>query len=87
MPGGTDLESWIREHFPDETDELPHQARAVLERIVIANRDRLDCLKFLNKMNINRMSLFPDLDGAARYTNALWELDFDTSLGRYLDDE
>ena len=32
-------------------------------------------------MNINRMSLFADLDGAARYINSLWELDFDTALG------
>lgn len=87
MPKGTDLESWIRKHFPDETGDFPHPARAVLQRIVIPNRDRLDCLKFLNKMNINRMSLFPDLDGAARYINALWELDFDTSLGRFIDRE
>jgi hypothetical protein len=32
-------------------------------------------------MNINRMSLFPDPDRAAAYINALWEIDFDTSLG------
>jgi hypothetical protein len=36
-------------------------------------------------MNINRMSLFSDLDGAARYVNSLWEIDFDTALG-YLPD-
>ena len=46
------------------------------------NKDRKECLKNLNKMNINSMSLFPDLDGASRYINNLWELDGDTILGR-----
>ncbi len=36
----------------------------------------------LNKMSINRRSLFPDLDGVGRYINSLWELGFDTLLGR-----
>lgn len=81
MPERTDLESYVREHFKEESaSENPH-ARAMLHKIIISNNGRTDCLKLLNKMNINRMSLFPDLDGAARYINDLWELDFDTSLG------
>ena len=44
------------------------------------NDRRIECLKLLNKMNINRMSLFGDLDGAAKYINSLWELDFETAL-------
>jgi hypothetical protein len=57
-----------------------------LEKLVIPNEDRENCLKFLNKMNINRKTLFPDLDGAASYLNALWELGFDTSMGSLPDD-
>lgn len=84
MPEKTDLESYVCENFDTETTETaipPRSARAILQKILIPNNDRIDCLKFLNKMNINRMSLFPDIDGAACYINTLWELDFDTSLG------
>ncbi|HRT50389.1 MAG TPA: hypothetical protein P5279_07850, partial [Anaerohalosphaeraceae bacterium] len=35
----------------------------------------------LDHMNINRASLFPDLDGAARYVNDLWEVNFDKAIG------
>ncbi|MCK4659419.1 MAG: FRG domain-containing protein [Phycisphaerae bacterium] len=87
MPEDSDLESYIHEHFRDDTaSEENFHARAILQKIIIGNKDRTDCLKFLNKMNINRMSLFPDLDGAASYVNDLWELDFDTSLG-YISDQ
>ena len=90
MPKGRDLEAIVRTHFKKETfaplgsteDGTPF-ARAALEKIEIPNRGRVECLKFLNKMNINRMSLFPDLDGPAQYVNALWELGYDRLLGRY----
>ncbi len=84
MPEKADLETYVKNHFPDESSPK-HNPRAVLIKIVIKNDDRNGCLKMLNKMNINRMTLFPDLDGASRYINALWEIDFDTSLG-YLED-
>jgi hypothetical protein len=76
-----DLERYVRSHFPDESTVSDSHARPILIKINIPNADRVDCLKILNKMNINRMTLFPDADGAARYVNALWEIDFDTSLG------
>jgi len=75
-----DLESSVRARFPEETSgNTP--ARPILRKITMPNTDRKGCLKVLNKMNINRMSLFGDLDGAARYINNLWELDFETALG------
>ena len=83
--GPIDLGSWISMNFANESTGRFPPARAVLQKIVIPNRRRTDCLKLLNKMNVNRMTLFPDLDGAAKYVKALWELDFDTSLGRFLD--
>ena len=38
-----------------------------------ADQDRHDCLAALNKMNINHMTLFQDIDGAAKYINSLWQ--------------
>lgn len=81
MPVKMDLESYVRKCFGvDSTAENEH-ARGVLKKIEIKNDDRSGCLKMLNKMNINRMTLFPDLDGACKYIDALWEIDFDTILG------
>ncbi len=81
MPERMDLESNVRARFAQETSATDRHARSVLMKITIPNTGRTDCLKFLNKMNINRMSLFADLDGAAKYINGLWEIDFDTGLG------
>jgi hypothetical protein len=50
------------------------------------NNDREECLRFLDHMNINRASLFPDLDGAARYVNDLWEVNFDKAIGHIGDE-
>jgi len=82
MPEKCDLESYVKTHFKRECSaDMGEAARCILEKIVIPNAERRACLRYLNKMNINRMTLFPDLDGAARYVDALWELEFDTSLG------
>jgi hypothetical protein len=80
MPPRTDLESSVRTRFAEETSGNT-LARPILTKITMPNTDRTGCLKLLNKMNINRMSLFADLDGAARYIDSLWELDFETPLG------
>ena len=49
-------------------------AAPVLVRIEIQNGERLACLRALNRMNINHLSLFPDLSGASRSTNMRLEL-------------
>jgi hypothetical protein len=85
MPSGCDLEKSVKARFQDSSPDADDQFGAVLTKITMPNDGRVDCLKLLNKMNINRMSLFPDLDGAARYINSLWELDFPTALGRVPD--
>lgn len=82
MPEKCDLETFVKTRFKKEcTISRGDAARCILEKVTIPNKGRHACLRHLNKMNINRMTLFPDLDGAARYVDALWELEFDTSLG------
>jgi hypothetical protein len=61
-PDGVDVESWITRHFPAVT-------KGILIKITIPNRDRAECLQALNRMNINHLSLFPDLYGSSKYCN------------------
>lgn len=86
MPQGKHLEDIIREKYTDESTPTDRHARAILTQITIpgSNDERVKCLKYLDKMNINRSALFPDLDGAAKYVNRMWELDFDTLRGYLL---
>lgn len=92
MPNGKDLELYVRENYKKETykmppdkDSTPHP-RAILTKLIIPNIYRIECLRFLDHMNINRASLFPDLDGVARYVNDLWEVNFDKAIG-YIEQE
>ncbi|MCW5590327.1 MAG: FRG domain-containing protein [Legionellales bacterium] len=63
-PMDTTLESWVQDYFEDCEDE-------VLIKVNMPNNQRELCLQTLHQMNINNLSLFPDLDGAARYCNDL----------------
>ena len=65
-PLGTPVEQWITAEF----EEAPEP---VMYRILIPNRDRAPCLRALNRMNINHLSLFPDLNGASRFVNLALE--------------
>lgn len=86
MPEKTDLESWIAQNLASKSHgKTSNNQPAVLKKICLPSAGRRECLKMLNKMNINRLTLFPDLDGAARYINDLWSLDFDSALGYFED--
>jgi FRG domain len=61
-PDGLTIDDWIHRN-------LQKKAPPMLLRIDIPDSDREDCLRSLNRMNINHLSLFPDLDGAAKHTN------------------
>jgi hypothetical protein len=62
------VEFWVAKAFEGS------QA-AVLLRVKIPDAGRLSCLRTLNRMNINHLSLFPDLTGASRSTNLELELE------------
>jgi hypothetical protein len=67
-PIGTPIEHWVAGAFEGTSG-------VVLLRIEIPDLDRLTCLQALNRMNINHLSLFPDLTGASRSTNLKLELE------------
>jgi hypothetical protein len=66
-PVGMAVEMWVARAFENSPTE-------VMLQIEIPNSDRLACLRALDRMNINHLSLFPDLTGASRATNLKWEL-------------
>ncbi|EEF61759.1 FRG domain-containing protein [Pedosphaera parvula] len=68
-PGNVPVETWIRtynELRPPPWDQIP-----LLTKVIIPETERKAILKGLNKMNINYLTLFPDLGGAAQYCNML----------------
>jgi hypothetical protein len=67
-PIGIPVDLWIQMVFAGSVSP-------VLYRIEIPSDDRAQCLRALNQMNINHLSLFPDLTGASRATNLRTELD------------
>ena len=61
-PDDTDIGAWVRAHYAGVK-------KGVLLKITIPNKDRELCLRNLNRMNINHLSLFPDVYGASEYCN------------------
>jgi len=67
-PDDIDLVSWVKKSFPGEKGY-------VLMKLYVPSRDRKQCLKALNRMNINHLSLFPDLYGASKFCNLFAEIE------------
>jgi hypothetical protein len=67
-PDGVDIEAWIRRHFKGVE-------RGILVKITIPDADRDECLTSLNRMNINHLSLFPDLYGTSKFCNTRLMID------------
>lgn len=61
-PLGESLDEWIDRNWDGDEGYT-------LMRITIPNGDRTDCLRSLNRMNINHLTLFPDLHGASKFSN------------------
>lgn len=72
-----DLETWVRKYY-DEAWESP-----VLLKLRIPNLERDDCLRILSRMNINHLTVFPDLFGASQFCNMATSLQgYSHHLGR-----
>ncbi len=74
MPRKTNLERYVKENFKGQNRD------PIFTKIKIPNKDRHECLVALNKMNINHMTLFPDIDGAAKHVNSLWQPGHEDSI-------
>ena len=68
-PDGEDVEGWVRWAFAGERDSV------VFIKVVMPGGDRPLALAALNRMNINRASLFPDLAGASAFCNMTLQVD------------
>lgn len=66
-PIGTNIENWVTENYEGSEG-------ASLIQLLIPNSDRGDCLRTLNNMNINHVTLFPDLYGAGSHCNRALEI-------------
>lgn len=62
-PNNMDIESWVNKYNTYKGGEMS------LIKIIIPNSGIQDCLRYLNRMNINHSTLFPDLSGASDYCN------------------
>lgn len=67
-PNNMDLESWVKKYNPKTSD-------MDLIKINIPRSGLEDCLRNLNRMNINSLTLFPDLFGASMYCNQSLEIE------------
>lgn len=74
LPRRTDLEAYVRKQFKGD------RLRSILAKFRIPNHDRNECLVALGKMGINHMTLFPDISGAARHVNSLWQPGHEDSI-------
>jgi len=67
-PPGWSIEEWVNYEFDEQSEKL------ALIKILIPEKDRANCLRHLNRMNINYLSLFPDIEGSAKHCNLRREI-------------
>lgn len=57
-PTGVDIEEWVRKNF-----SVVSKAKVVLLKLTLPDTERTTILKALNRMNINYLTIFPDISG------------------------
>lgn len=67
-PLGETVDDWVKRHYAGKEG-------ATLIKLSIPELGRTECLRTLNKMNINHLTLFPDLYGAGVHCNKALEID------------
>lgn len=67
-PLGQTVDGWIEQNHPE------HKSAPLL-KLTFPDSDRTECLRTLTKMNINHITLFPDLYGAGQHCNKKLEID------------
>jgi hypothetical protein len=60
------IQTWVRRH---RKMGAKLGGRPILTKITIPNSERASILSNLNKMNVNYLTVFPDLEGAAKHCN------------------
>ena len=70
-PSGLDIEEWIKKNF-DKNDK-----NVKMWKILFNDSERVEVLRYLNRMNVNHLSLFPDLYGSSKFVN------FDLEINKY----
>jgi hypothetical protein len=68
-PDGEDIETWVKREFQGD-NETYH-----LMKVTFPDNERHDVLRSLNRMNINYLSLFPDMYGASMHCNMAIEIE------------
>lgn len=67
-PLGKSVDAWVDQHFVGVNS-------GHLLKLTFPDSGRTDCLRTLNKMNINHITLFPDLYGASQHCNKRLQID------------
>lgn len=67
-PLGLAVDHWVDQNHPGVTN-------APLIKLNLPDKDRAECLRTLTKMNINHITLFPDLYGAGQHCNKMLQID------------
>lgn len=68
-PLGVTVDGWIDTNHQGQNNSAP------LLKLVIPDKERTECLRTLNRMNINHITLFPDLYGAGQHCNKSLQID------------
>ena len=66
-PDDTGIKIWVTQNFNDSNSYT-------LMKIFVPNKDREISLRTMNRMNINHLTLFPDLYGASIFCNLFAEI-------------